>query len=132
MYGGQATLTRLVEIINRVWRGEGFPNSWREGIITPIFKKGDRDKLENYKGITLLNTAYKIYAMVLQNRLEKEIEEKKMLPKTQAGFRRGRSTIDNIFILNYIANREIKRAGDKLYTFFADLSAAFDKWIEIN
>jgi len=32
---------------------------------------------------------------VLKNRLEKEAEEKRMIPETQAGFRRGRSTIDN-------------------------------------
>lgn len=110
-----------MEIINKVWRGDGFPDSWREGIIAHIFKKGGRDKLRNYRGITLLNTAYKIYAMVLQNRLKKEIEEKKLLPETQAGFRRGRSIIDNIFILNYIVNRETKRTGGKLHTFFADL-----------
>lgn len=50
--------------------------SWREGIISPIFKKGDRSKEKNYRGITLLNTAYKIYAMVLENRLSRELERK--------------------------------------------------------
>ena len=55
------------------------------------------------------------------------MEEKKIIPETQAGFRNGRSTIDNIFIMNYIVNRELQNKGGKIYTFFADLSAAFDK-----
>lgn len=67
-------------MINKVWKGEGklekVGESWREGIISPIFKKGDRSKEKNYRGITLLNTAYKIYAMVLENRLSRELERK--------------------------------------------------------
>lgn len=64
--------------------------------------------------------------MVLQKRLEKELEEK-ILPETQTGFRRGKNTIDNIFILNYIANREIQKGGGKMHAFFADLRTAFGK-----
>lgn len=75
----------------------------------------------------LLNTAYKICAMVIGKRLKKEIEDKELTPETQAGFRSGRSTIDNIFILNYVVNKELQVKGGKLCTFFADLKAAFDK-----
>lgn len=42
-------------------------------------------------------------------------------------FRKGRSTTDNIMILNYVANREIKEKRGKLYAFFANLTAAVDK-----
>lgn len=57
-------------------------------------------------------TVYKIYAEVLRNRIEKEVEEKGMVPESQAGFRRGRATIDNIFVLNHLMQRE-KRQGGK-------------------
>lgn len=92
IYGEGKVLTGITKLINKVWRGEGLPERWKEGIISPIFKKGDRDNVKNYRGITLLNTAYKIYAMVLENRLNKELETKNIIPETQAGFRRGRST----------------------------------------
>lgn len=49
------------------------------------------------------------------------------MPETQAGFRSGKSTIDNIQVLNYIANREINHKEGKLFVFFADLTVAFDK-----
>jgi len=44
--GNRKVIQRLKEIINRVWRGEGFPDRWREGVIAPIFKKGDRENLK--------------------------------------------------------------------------------------
>lgn len=64
--------------------------------------------------------------MALQGRIEKEIEEKKMLQETQAGFRKGRGTIDNIYIIKHIAGERLKKKRGKLYTFFIDLKAAFD------
>ena len=70
--------------MKRVWKREGFPKDWKEGLITPIFKKGGRGRIKNYRGRTLLNSAYEVYAMVLTERLRKEI-----LPESQAGFRIG-------------------------------------------
>lgn len=40
--------------------------------------------------MTLMSTAYKVYAAVLANRLRKEIEEKELVPESQAGFRKER------------------------------------------
>jgi len=39
----------------------------------------------------------RIYAEVMRNRLEKEVEEKNMIPKSQVGFRKDRSTIEICF-----------------------------------
>jgi len=66
---------------------------------------------------------------VLKNRLEKEAEKKRMIPETQADFRRGRSTIDNIFVIMHIIQREgsKKREDGKVFKRFADLKTAFDK-----
>lgn len=66
---------------------------WREGVIAPIYKKRDPDRIENYR-VTLLCTAYKLYADALTERLRAEVEEKSAL--SQAEFRRKRRTIDNI------------------------------------
>lgn len=56
---------KLKEVIGRVWKRKGFPEEWRYGVITPIYKKGDKNKVENYRGITLLCTAYKVYTSIL-------------------------------------------------------------------
>jgi len=55
-----------------------------------LYKRGDKDKTGNYRGISLLYTAYKIYTEVVKNRLEKEVEEKGMFSESQASFRKGR------------------------------------------
>lgn len=60
--------------------------------------------------------------------MEKEVEIKEMLPESQSGFRRGRSTMDNIFILNHLIQKKKKKGEkEKIYMMFADLKAAFDK-----
>ncbi|XP_036142138.1 uncharacterized protein LOC105840937 [Monomorium pharaonis] len=73
--------------------------------------------------------AYKIYTEVIRDRLERETEEKGLLPESQSGFRKGKSTVDNIFVLNHVVQREMgdKNKEERVYTFFADLKAAFDK-----
>lgn len=45
----------------------------------------------NFRRITLLNTAYKLYAAVLNEKLKTEIESKEILSDTQAGFRKATS-----------------------------------------
>jgi len=70
---------------------------WKEGWIYPIFKKGEKNKAENYRGITLMDTAYKLYAMILEEKLREEVDRLKLIPETQTGFRKERSGIENIY-----------------------------------
>jgi len=97
-------------------------------IIVPLYKRGEKVAVDNYRGISLLCSAYKVYAENLRNKLEMEIERMDLIPKSQTGFRKGRSTL-NIFILNHVMQREKKhgRKDGKVYLFFVDLKAAFDK-----
>ena len=92
----------------------------------PIVKKGEGEKVEDYRGVTLMQTAYKIYAAVLAERLRKEIEEKGALPPNQTGFRKGVGTMDNICVLNYLINRQLAKKGGKMLVLFVDMKAAFD------
>ena len=102
-------------ICNRVWRGEGWPEGWREGV-----------KVDDYRGITLTQTAYKVYASVLAERLRLEVEEKRLLPPSQTGFRSGVGCIDNVYVLNYLINRQVGRKRKNMVILFTDMKAAFD------
>lgn len=112
-------------LINKIWKEGGIPEEWNKGLISPIYKKGEKGEAKNYRGVTLMDTAYKIYANILNERLKKETERK--LGEGQFGFREGRGTTDAIYVLNYIANREAGKKRGKIFAFFADLKAAFDK-----
>lgn len=126
IHANEKVKEKLHEIINLIWQGKGFPTAWRNGQILPLHKKGSREEAQNYRGITLLNTSYKIYAMILENKLKQETEEKGILPETQAGFRKNRSGIDNIYILNQIIEKELTNKGGTVYCLFVDFKAAFD------
>ena len=125
-YGGIEVEEWLWDICNRVWKGEGWVEEWREGVVVPVVKRGAGKRVEDYRGVTLTQTAYKVYASVLAERLREEVEGKKLLPPSQAGFRRGRGCIDNIHVLNFLMNRQVTRKERKMVIFFTDLKAAFD------
>lgn len=77
-----------------------------------------------HRKITLLSTAYK-YMHRLANRLRKKMEEKELVPKCQASFRKGRRIIDNIYCVNYLVGRKVGR-GKKIVAALVDLRADFD------
>lgn len=54
------------------------------------------------------------------------MEEKKVIPQNQTGFKKGIETIDNIFVLNYLANTQLSKKKEKMIAFFVDLKVAFN------
>ena len=115
----------FLEILNSCINGGPMPENWRDTRYWPIHKKGKRDVAQNYRGIAISNIGAKIWSQILCNRLTEEVEEKGLLPETQSGFRKGRSTIDNIYILNAFAQDRLENGGN-MFALFIDLSAAFD------
>ena len=77
----------------------------------------------NYRPITILKVAYKIYAIILKSRLT-EITENK-LGEFQMGFRPNRSTIGNIFMIRQIFEK-CWEYNIELHNIFVDYSQAFD------
>ncbi|XP_015440284.1 PREDICTED: uncharacterized protein LOC107195037 [Dufourea novaeangliae] len=126
IYSEGNTRKELRKILKEVWAGKSFLEDWKKRCITTLHKKGDQEDAANYRGISLLCTAYKIYAAVLNEKLKEEIEKNKILPETQAGFRKGRGTMDSAYILHHIIQRETTKKRGKVYAFFVDLKAAFD------
>ena len=64
--------------------------------------------------------------LFVYQRLRTYVENQQLLPDTQNGFRQGRSTIDNLYILNCAINQELSKPKGKLYAFFVDFTTAFD------
>ena len=124
-YGGEGIEEWVWEICNKIWKGEGWIREWSEGLVVPILKRGEGREVSEYRGVTLAPSLYKVYATVLAERLKGEVEEGGMLPN-QTGFRKGMGTVDNIYVLNYLINRQICRRGRQMVLFFVDLRAAFD------
>jgi len=60
------------KLVNGIWKGEGVSGDWNKEVISLIYKRGKRNELKNYRKITLIDTAYKIYANILYKKLEKK------------------------------------------------------------
>ena len=69
------------------------PQAWKDASIVTIYKKGERTDCGNYRGISLLCIASKIFARILLNRLSTHITPE-VVPETQCGFIGNRSTVD--------------------------------------
>ena len=93
-YRGNKLLNRIYGLVRQIWKEERIPEKWKETVIVPIYRKGGRDRCENYRGIAIGNAAYKILANIILEKIKPYFE--KNTEGYQNGFRVGRSVIDNI------------------------------------
>lgn len=103
------------KIPNEAWIVE--KNEIIKELITNIHERREKGR-KDYKGITLMDTRYKIYAEILRNRLDSELEEKEILNDTQMEFRDKRGTIDAIFVLKKAIQQKLKKRKRKIHTLF--------------
>ena len=68
----------------------------------------------------------KVFTSIITNRLYDWVENNGLLGEEQAGFRKGYSTMDNVFVLHSIIQRYILRRR-KLYVAVVDLKKTFDR-----
>ena len=87
-------------LFSDIWTANEIPRDWNKGLIVKIPKKGDLQNCDNWRGITLLSMPSKIFCRVLLNRIEEDIDVN--LRQEQAGFRRGKGCMDQIFSLRNI------------------------------
>jgi sorting nexin-29 len=99
------------------------PDQWKESIIVPIHKKGDETGCNNYRGISLLSTSYNILPNILLSRLSQYTDE--ITGYHQFGFRRNRSTTDQIFCIRQILGKEWEYT-ETVYQLFIDFKKAYD------
>ena len=125
-HGIDIILPLVTRLFNRLFDLGEFPEDWGFSYIVPIHKKGDKNCVENYRGISLLHIFGKIYTSIINRRLIFATNLYSMISESQAGFREGYSTIDNIFILQSIISKYLSKRGGKLYVGFVDFKAAFD------
>ena len=102
-----------------------FPEVLKTAKITPIYKKGNREFLENYRPISTLPIFGKIFEKVLYKRLYNFLVSKNILSENQFGFRKGHSTSH---ALNSSVNiiKEAHKSKKHVIGIFIDLSKAFD------
>ena len=116
------TLSRLYN--DCIHRGE-FPNLFKKGKITPVYKKGNRECIDNYRPVSILPVFGKVFEKILYKRLYSFLSSNGVLHDQQFGFRKGHSTTH---ALHKSVNDITKSISNNQHVLgiFIDLSKAFD------
>ena len=114
----------LMRVCQIRWKLGKTPRDWQTGMIIPILKKGDRKQCTNYREISLLSLPGKVYTKCLERKYREIVESK--LEDGQRGFRSGRSTTDQIFILKQIFEK-CWEYGKCFFACFVGLEKANDR-----
>ena len=95
-----SSLEVLLGIYNDIWDGGCFPSDWRKATVIPIPKLGkDPTNPSNYRPIALTSCICKTFERMVNCRLVWYLEYNAILTPHQSGFRKNRSTIDQIIKL---------------------------------
>jgi hypothetical protein len=117
--------TWLVEFCQKCWSTKQVPEEWHLARIATIFKKGDPGDCANYRPISLLNVAYKLFASILLHRLRDAGADARLWP-TQFGFKQACGTDEALLIARrYIEKAWASKEGSCLMLAL-DWAKAFD------
>ena len=121
---GPRAMEVFLDIIQSIWDQEKMPDDFRDTLIVALYKnKGSKVDCGNYRGISLLSIAGKIFARIILNRLIAVSEAN--LPEAQCGFRPGRSRVHMTFTVRQVQEKCLEQNLD-LYSVIIDLTKAFD------
>ena len=117
--------SHLCDLFNSILNSGYFPDHWSEGIIVPVHKKGDASNVENYRGITLVSCMSKLFTSILNKRITVLCDKFNIISDAQFGFRKGRSTVDTVFVLMSVIQKFMFE-NKRLYVVFVDLMKCYD------
>ena len=115
----------LATMLDACFRTGRVPAAWNKMLVSPVFKKGDKADLANYRPISVGDALAKLYAVVLNNRLLPWLESHHLRAPTQAGFRPQLGTSHPLFGLRHFIDVSA-RTRRPLYVCFVDLTKAYD------
>ena len=101
------------------------PKSWKKKRVTPVFKKGDMDDVNNYRPISILPIAMKVFEKVVHYQVYDFLDSSKILSSSQSGFRHGHSTDTAVICVSDFILKELGK-GKYVGAVLVDLKKAFD------
>jgi hypothetical protein len=113
----------IQKLIRSTWNKKELPQQWKESIIVPIYKKGDKTDCNNYRGFSLLSTAHKSLSNILLARLTPYVNE--VTGVHQCVLHHKRSTADDIFYVRQILEKKWEY-NRTVHQLFIDFKKAYD------
>ena len=102
------------------------PLDWKVANVTPIFKKGSKNKPENYRPISLTSIPCKIMESILKDKITSHLICHNLIKNTQHGFMSNKSCTTNLLAFLEVVTKAFDE-GTPMDLIYLDFSKAFDK-----
>jgi len=122
----QVIVDALVVIYQNSLDSGQVPADWKTANVTPLFKKGCRQKAGNYRPVSLTSVVGKMLEAIIKEELVRHLDEKGSIRQTQHGFRKGRSCLTNLLEFFEDVTSAVDR-GEQVDVVYLDFQKAFDK-----
>ncbi|XP_072025104.1 uncharacterized protein [Amphiura filiformis] len=123
--GGESLCNSILKLFNQLLIFESIPDEWNKGIIIPIYKKGSKNDLNNYRGITLNSCVSKVFNRLISKVISSFLDDNDILTEIQGGFRKDHRCEDHILTVKSITATRLAE-GKNTYMAFLDFRKAFD------
>lgn len=114
----------LTALFNACYRLEAVPPAWKTSNTVLVYKKGDRDNLENWRPLALGDTMPKLFAALVADRMTDWAVDSGKLSRAQKGFLRDEGCLEHNFVLQEILT-DARRTRRQAVVAWLDLSNAF-------
>lgn len=116
--------TPLCYIFNQSLVNSYFPTAWKLSHIVPIYKKGNRSDVCNYRGISILSSIPKLFELIVTKHLA--FHTKEIISCFQHGFTSGKSTSTNLLQFTKFAVESLESQAAQVDSIYFDFAKAFD------
>ena len=126
---GPKASQKLLDILNESFRTGAVPRIWRHAVIIPIIKAGKPgSQLSSYRPISLTSCVVKLLERMLCSRLYYLAETRGWICSAQAGFRKNKSTEDQVLrITQHISDGFQSKPAKRTVLAMIDYSKAYDR-----
>ena len=116
----------LARVFNLSLKEGVVPFEWKEANIIPLFKKGSRNKSENYRPVSLTSVICKLLERLIKDHMVEFLVKHKLLNSSQHGFLKARSCLTNMLCFLEEITKWID-VGSPVEIIYLDFQKAFDK-----
>ena len=116
----------LTIIYNKSMTSGFVPTAWKEANVTPIFKKGLKCSVENYRPVSLTSIPCRVMESIIRDTIVNHLLDNTLINDSQHGFMKNKSCATNLLEFLEVVTSEADR-GSPMDIVYLDFSKAFDK-----
>ena len=118
----------LYLLFKNCFEASTFPLEWKKGNVIPIFKKGNKQEVSNYRPISLLPVVSKIFERIIFDAIFNYMDQNSFFNPNQSGFRPGDSCIHQLISITHDIHKSFDiNPSQEVRGLFLDISKAFDR-----